>query len=1011
MATDVARLSFDPARHYTGVVPQQGRVGLEAEQNEQRDIDADERRKELLDIVGAAGTPDDGYALSSPGGVLTVGPGTMYVGGLRVELDAAVPVDQQPDWLDQPHRDDLQLGYQHVLLLLQDRDVTAVEDQMLYEPALGGPDGAARTRIVQRIEVLRTDQDNCAGALAQDEKNWEELGLTFDPATMELNSNGRLLVTWQGPPEPADPCEPSATGGYLGAENQLIRVQITAVDQAAGTFDIIWGYDDASMLYRVTPDTSTDPVLTLERQPVDDFHRPRAGQAVQALRSTAALASTDGVVEGYVAALGGQVGVLTAPYDPDTKTVQFPAPLPADYTDPAVNPQLYLRVWEELLTGNQLSVPIDLTGTGVQVTITLDGGGIPNVDDYWCIAVRPSTPVTVYPDRLLRSPQPPDGPRQWVCPLAVITWQDGQLVIVEDCRNHFPPLTGTRDDGCCTLEVHPSDAAQLQNLIDNVTAGRSLGDRVGRITVCFAPGRYELPAPLVLRQVHSNMTLRACTEGAVVSALAGQEAEFGQGLFILADADNITITGFEFELPQVPISVAKIGGVSGAVFKSDVVRSVNAEFANRYVSIAIRPVNCAVLEVTDCLFRFSVGDHTFVAEAAQNMPRNVYGIAIFAAGGVWGLRLRRNRFRHHPGVPVDDQGVRHILIGYLLTPTAAPRQTGSRAVPKLGAAHLPALLDDAEITDNTFDGITVPVLVVASLSTVRIWDNVIEQCYGGIWLLDAVSMAQTDLVGSYQTPAPDQLQAARTVIAGGVLDQTLVYTVLLSETFPLPSLAGFVVRGVAHFELDKLAQARGAADKAQQAWMTNLISRLSAEQTSSDAPAPAPAPAAGAQAEFNPPPVAADQSQPAPLTKTLLTAWQGANELQRIAISPASVDTAVWIERNDIDCRPLKDAASGPALFVYAVQETGNAATAIVSGNRMITGPAVVSAAVIGLRGGTVTGNIVGAAQEQQIALAILLIPAVAITGNVVAGQAVLPIGRPFPAPLDTWVALNTIIP
>src|SRR5260370_13159648 len=38
------------------------------------------------------------------------------------------------------------------------------------------------------------------------------------------------------------------------------------------------------------------------------------------------------------------------------------------------------------------------------------------------IAVRPGTPQAVYPERLLTGPQPPDGPRQWVCPLAVIDW-------------------------------------------------------------------------------------------------------------------------------------------------------------------------------------------------------------------------------------------------------------------------------------------------------------------------------------------------------------------------------------------------------------------------------------------------------------------------------------------------------------------------------------------------------------------------------------------------------------
>ena len=33
-----------------------------------------------------------------------------------------------------------------------------------------------------------------------------------------------------------------------------------------------------------------------------------------------------------------------------------------------------------------------------------------------------------------------------------------------------------------------------------------------------------------------------------------------------------------------------------------------------------------------------------------------------------------------------------------------------------------------------------------------------------------------------------------------------------------------------------------------------------------------------------------------------------------------------------------------------------------------------------------------------------------AITGNVLFGIPVLPAGRPFPSPLDTWLPLNTIV-
>src|SRR5258708_12877548 len=98
---------------------------------------------------------------------------------------------------------------------------------------------------------------------------------------MGLKSSSPLFVTWESNPKAPDPCEPSSAGGYLGAENQLIRVQVVNVDMAKKTCDLIWGYDDASFLYRVTPDASANPVLTLDRSPVADFHRPRPAQPLQ----------------------------------------------------------------------------------------------------------------------------------------------------------------------------------------------------------------------------------------------------------------------------------------------------------------------------------------------------------------------------------------------------------------------------------------------------------------------------------------------------------------------------------------------------------------------------------------------------------------------------------------------------------------------------------------------------------------------------------------------------------
>ena len=48
-------------------------------------------------------------------------------------------------------------------------------------------------------------------------------------------------------------------------------------------------------------------------------------------------------------------------------------------------------------------------------------------------------------------------------------------------------------------------------------------------------------------------------------------------------------------------------------------RGINADQANRWVSIGVRAINCAVLAVRDCLFRFTVGPHQTDREDLQTM--------------------------------------------------------------------------------------------------------------------------------------------------------------------------------------------------------------------------------------------------------------------------------------------------------------------------------------------------------------------------------------------------------
>ena len=68
--------------------------------------------------------------------------------------------------------------------------------------------------------------DGCATAWAQMLTVWAGEGLVFDPDTMSLTPAVKLKVGFTQDASTGDPCDPVASGGYLGADNQLIRVRV-----------------------------------------------------------------------------------------------------------------------------------------------------------------------------------------------------------------------------------------------------------------------------------------------------------------------------------------------------------------------------------------------------------------------------------------------------------------------------------------------------------------------------------------------------------------------------------------------------------------------------------------------------------------------------------------------------------------------------------------------------------------------------------------------------------------
>jgi hypothetical protein len=131
----------------------------------------------------------------------------------------------------------------------------------------------------------------------------------------------------------------------------MFRVEIVSVDEN-GIPTIAWGPDDASFLYRVvaSPPAGATTTLTMASAPVDSYHNPQSGQAVQLLASAVALAPAAGVnPASYVASPTGIVATVADTYVPGSLQIVLdqPAtgPIPSAYLDTTQTPQLFARIW------------------------------------------------------------------------------------------------------------------------------------------------------------------------------------------------------------------------------------------------------------------------------------------------------------------------------------------------------------------------------------------------------------------------------------------------------------------------------------------------------------------------------------------------------------------------------------------------------------------------------------------------------------------------------------------
>jgi hypothetical protein len=294
-------------------------------------------------------------------------------------------------------------------------------------------------------------QPDCLAAWGEAVDAWGAQGFGFDPATMALTPKAGLQIGFLTSGGTGNPCDPAATGGYLGADNQLVRVRVVNTD---ATPKLLWSYDNASFLYRVASVSADKTLLKLTADPPDAFHFPQAGQIVEILASAAFLgkepdetdpSGASQIIQAAAEATGFLVTLPLAygpaiPGDPDNYLTLPAGAWPANFNDAKL--PIFVRVWQAApaLTAG---TPVTLADGVTALVTTPAGGALPN-GAFWEIALRPGTPQGCYPEALLIAPQPADGPRRWVCPLALIDWTGAgaQSVQIDDCRALFAPATG-----------------------------------------------------------------------------------------------------------------------------------------------------------------------------------------------------------------------------------------------------------------------------------------------------------------------------------------------------------------------------------------------------------------------------------------------------------------------------------------------------------------------------------------------------------------------------------------
>ncbi|MEA2326408.1 MAG: hypothetical protein QOE68_1367 [Thermoanaerobaculia bacterium] len=513
MKADVTRFTYDPAKRFAKVLAQQGRAQLDADSNEQVEIQAHREELTAIDVIGQTGFPKgDGFrveALSS--GTIQVHPGRAYVDGILCELpgENAVEYSEQPDLIDAPAIDPVDGRRDLVYLDVWERHLTAHQEPSIQEVALGGADTATRTRMLCQIRV----ETGIADSLTCDSV-WTKPGIGGGRLTTLLDASGTA----------ADLCSPLPSSAFRGLENRLYRIEIhTAGD--LNTAEFKWSRDNGSIVFSIEDGgfEGTDAVklVRLGRDPMLSL---APEQWAEVIGDTSELATGAGTF--------AQIDSVTS----STRLVKFKSAVNAH----SAESHPIVRRWDgPLQTVDGTAVELE---DGIKIQFS---GSEFQVGDYWTFTAR----TTGEGGLEILDHAEAHGIRHHYARLGIVKWtkvaENNWTGVVDDCRKKqwFPPLTEiTAEDVSFNPDVckFNPEIDTVQKAIDELCKREHEGcelvaepgvgwEKVFRdikagvdATICFKKGDYPVTTSAPIRVTARHLKLTGAGWGTRILAQKGK---------------------------------------------------------------------------------------------------------------------------------------------------------------------------------------------------------------------------------------------------------------------------------------------------------------------------------------------------------------------------------------------------------------------------------------------------------------------------------------------------------